>query len=707
MKRIDWSNCAKDLGGLAGACLLVLAPAWAIDLPPDPDAIPAGEPRPDPVLAAYQALSESQARNYDRAQDISPRQLLILLEVCERTGASLGQALATGEHESARTWNDHVRPTLKSGNLGSAAGVWQFQPATFHGVIQRYGARLLAASEADAATGREHMDLGDGPFDDADVRALIQEAVDGTRDAKDAELQLLRHNFAVLAFAKHYLSVDSGATTPEEDYLFHFLGAGEGRRVLALTSGEARDTLSVKPVEVPDDLLEPRLESMPELAEGDPGVALRQATALVRIRPAGDGRVTIITSDTGLRELPELDLGSAVVDPFSLPEPAAVSSQWGYPADSPTVTGNLGMFYRDGKGETEPYTWAEFMDNLKRRVRAETQPSWVRAKYGVGFELEGGDMPERAFDPEQTSEAAEFRFEPGQRVVVPEALVTGPLDRDETERYKQRLAALVSQGDDQPTDWLPPESLSALHHLGVLPEDVQNASTAHPEVHNALREFRSRVGKQEPDDPADSNRLMPAERIALEIYDRRIARYAGLQACQQGSAANAPDLRLIRKMPAALQRLAAPRIAMLQSALAEQGLLEQPIKKTTWRDKKRRKRVSYKTVPFAGKPDKATVAALSAFQWRNGLRQTEGVMDAVTLEMLGLPPMGPGLFLPLAGPQCPVVAVGERSPICETTSANQADALGGLAPPRRPSAATSLLDAGSGQDCCRPPIESS
>ncbi len=696
------SKCGRVLGGIAGACVLALAPAWAADPPPEPAAAPAGESQPDPVLAAYQALSESQARNYDRTQDISPRQMVILLEVCERTGASLGQALATGEHESARTWNDHVRPTLKSGNLGSAAGVWQFQPATFHGVIQRYGARLLAASSADAATDREHMDLGDGPFSDAEVRALIRETVDGTRDAKDAKLLLLRHNFAILAFAKHYLSIDSGAATPEEDYLFHFLGAGEGRRVLALANGEARDTLSVKPVEVPDA----PLEALPELAAQDPGAVLRQARALVRIRSADDGRITIIESDTGLRSMPALDLGSAVVDPFSLPEPPTVSSEWGYPADSPTVTGNLGMFYRDGKGQTEPYTWAEFMANLKRRVRAETQPSWVRAKYGVGFELEGGDMPERAFDPAQTSEAAEFRHVKGQSVVVPKALVTGPLDRDETERYKQRLAALVSQGDDEPTDTLPPESLSALHHLGVLPEDVQEVSTAHPQVQNALREFRTMVGKQEPDAPADSSRLMPAERIALEIYDRRLARYAGLQACQQGSSVDAPDLRLIRKMPAGLQRLAAPRIAMLQSALAEQGLLNQPTKKTTWRDKKRRKRVSYKTVPFAGKPDKATVAALSAFQWRNGLRRTDGVVDAVTLEMLGLPPLGPELFLPLSGPQCPVESVAGRSPTCAIPSANQGRAVGGLSPPRRPSAAK-LLDADSGRDCCGPPIESS
>ncbi len=83
------------------------------------------------------------------------------------------------------------------------------------------------------------------------MRGLIQETVAGKRGAGDEELQLLRHNFAVLAFAKHYLSLDSGATTPEEDYLFHFLGEGQGRRVLALARGEARDTLCVQTLDAP------------------------------------------------------------------------------------------------------------------------------------------------------------------------------------------------------------------------------------------------------------------------------------------------------------------------------------------------------------------------------------------------------------------------------------------------------------------------
>ena len=645
---------------------------------------------PDLALAAYQALSASQSRNYDRAQDISPRQMVILLDVSERTGASLGQALATGEHESAHTWNDHVRPTLLDGNLGSAAGVWQFQPTTFHSIIKKFGAQLLVASEADAALDRDHMDLGEGPFTDVQVRDLIQETVDDKRGAEDEEIQLLRHNFAVLAFAKHYLSVDSGATTPVEDYVYHFLGASQGRRVLALARGKARDTLCVKPVEVPV----PPLETTPEFRLGDRRLAITKTESAGRIRhrivpkPAAGSQVAPdarpsklsgrglgtgpkLTERERIRAIFEAEYKreaepAAVAEPTRPPDvPPPVSSEWGLPADSPTVTGNLGMFYRDGTGQTQPYTWAELLENLARRVKAKNQPALVRAKYGVGFSLKGGDIPERAFNPKKVSKAAEFRHGNDRTVLVPEALVTGPLSRDETELYKQRLAALASQGDDEPTDTLPPESLSALHHLGLLSPSVQEVGTNDPEVRKALHSFRKKVGKDAPDDPAHTNLLMPAERIALEVYDRRLSRYAALQACQQASFAEAPDLNLIKKMPAGLQKPAAPHIAALQRALAAQGLLKQPVKKSVWRDKKRKKRVSYKTLRFAGKADKATVAALNAFQLRNGLRQTDGILDAVTVEMLGLPQMGPEIFLPLSGPQC---AIGEWAggvPICE------------------------------------------
>jgi peptidoglycan hydrolase-like protein with peptidoglycan-binding domain len=103
----------------------------------------------------------------------------------------------------------------------------------------------------------------------------------------------------------------------------------------------------------------------------------------------------------------------------------------------------------------------------------------------------------------------------------------------------------------------------------------------------------------------------------------------------------------------------------LQEALEAQGLLKPPKKKTVWRDKKGRKRVSYRTLPFAGKVGKKTVAAFSGFQVRHGLRKTEGVLDAVSLRLLGLAPMGSEIFLPPVGPQCPIRRTPKPASMCE------------------------------------------
>ncbi|MBP6583061.1 MAG: peptidoglycan-binding protein [Chromatiaceae bacterium] len=690
---------------------------------------------PEVTLAAYRALSASLSRGYDRTRDISPRQLLTLLEVAERTETSLGQALATGEMESAHTWNDHVRPPLANGQLGSATGVWQFLPATFHGIIKEYGAQLLAATAADAAANRAPLDLGEGPYTDAQVRGLIQETVAGKRGAGDEELQLLRHNFAVLAFAKHYLSLDSGATTPEEDYLFHFLGEGQGRRVLALARGEARDTLCVQMLDAPTSPLDtgPKPQGgealvanqgatkAPSPQQPPPRVTTQAAVAAASFKPHGltlatarpvvafasapsgaslpsnSSTPSVITASgtpnptkppkadnpiTALVATLKTAAGLAKEAPPAAPPavwtppPPAVppppSAEWGLAATSPTVTSNPGMFYRDGRQQTQPYTWAEFLDHLARQVRAQDQPALVRAKYGVGFPLKGGDMPERAFNPDEVTEAAAFHHEISPTLRLPETLITGPLDPDETREYQARLAALVAQGDDQPLDRLPPEALAALQHLRLLSPETRELSTRDPKVSQALREFRQRVGKAEPDDPTQIDRLLPAERVALALYDQRLTRYAALQAGQQASATDAPDLNRINKMPKGLRKFAAPHLAAVQRALAAQGLLTPPTQKVVWRDKKRKKHIEYKKARFAGKPDQATITALDSFQWRHGLQQTAGVLDVVTLNLLGLPSLGPELFQPLSGSQCLIDDLAEPPAWCEITKATPA-----------------------------------
>ncbi len=793
------------LGPSALAALLALCSAAASGAPLRPALYAGNGSVPEVTLAAYRALSASLSRGYDRSRDISPRQLLTLLEVAERTGTSLGQALATGEMESAHTWNDHVRPPLANGQLGSATGVWQFLPATFQIIIKKYGAQLLAATAADAAANRAPLDLGEGPFTDAQVRDLIQETVAGKRSAGDEELQLLRHNFAVLAFAKHYLSLDSGATTPEEDYLFHFLGEGQGRRVLELGRGEARDTLCVQRLDAPATPMDTgpkapggeakiaagqgatQISSPPPSAPSAPRVTAQAAVAssflpegltLATARtpaastaessgsagpskastpatstaessgPAVPSKPAILaggsaptpsapptgtsgaslpaqppetTGETARAKSPEPTGPTAAPAPlpatappglgeFGSPNPpepgttatnplttliatlktaaglakeeppapqAAVwtpppvtappppSAEWGLPATSPTVTSNPGMFYRDGRQQTQPYTWGEFLEHLGRQVRAQDQPALVRAKYGVGFPLTGGDMQERAFDPEAVAKPVSFHHEISPTLWLPEALITGPLDADETREYKARLAALVAQGDDQPLDRLPPEALAALQHLRLLPPGAAELSTRDPQVSQALRAFRQRVGKAEPDDPAQADRLLPAERMALALYDQRLTRYAALQAGQQASGLQAPDLNRINKLPKGLKKYAAPHLAAVQRALAGQGLLTPPTQKVVWRDKKRKKHVEYKTAPFAGKPDPATISALDRFQWRHGLQQTGGVLDAVTLNMLGLWAMGPEIFQPLSGPQCLIEDLAEQTAWCE------------------------------------------
>ncbi|MEA3641120.1 MAG: peptidoglycan-binding domain-containing protein [Lamprobacter sp.] len=619
------------------------------------------------LIAAYQAEAARRARDYDRAQDISPQQLLSLLEVSERTGKPLGQVLATGEFESAGTWNDFVRPTLDNGRLGSATGVWQFIPNTFFLIIKRYGEDLLAASAADPSQGREWLDLGAGPFNDAQVRSIIQETVDGHRDADDKQLQLLRHNFTVLAFAKHYLSVDSGAQSPEEDYLFHFLGETRGRQVLALARGEARHTLSVK-------------SSAPELDANRPGLAVLEGAGSqlptsrprLLLRPASARAAESSMTSNGLLNAPQQlfprrslmpDAGDTKrarpsVRPdsagqharpspgygrLSLPDLAPFesrSAEWGLPADSPIVTGNPGMFYRNASARTDPYTWAEFLQALSRRVKARSQPAMVRAKYGVGFPLNGGDMAGWTLKDDEVPKRVEFRNPAGGRVLLPEKLLTAPLDAEEMQAYKARLAELIALGETEPLALLPASAVMALQHLGVMDPKVTELAAGSPALAQALAAFRELVGKGEPDDPAFADRLMPAERVALELYDQRLAQYAALQSGQQAALSRALDLLTIRQLLKSHRRASRPYIIKLQQALAEQGL------QTQVGGQQQAKRQH-----FDGIVGKLTLAALDRFQLHNGLLPTQGRLDAATAAALGLPPIGPEIFFVPTGPQ--------------------------------------------------------
>ena len=647
------------------------------------------------AVADYRAKADAEARSYDPTQDISPRQMLILLEVAQRTGSSLGLALATGEFESARTWNNFVRPTIGEDRLGSATGVWQFIPSTFYRIIKRYGADLLATSSADESLHREAMDLGAGPFGDQEVRTIIEETIAGARDAEDEELQLLRHNFTVLAFAKHYLSVDTGAKTPEEDYLFHFLGEQRGREILALARGQARHHLSVAH---PQQNAPARLATRQgQAAAGgrqairlpgrnlDPGLSYaspsRQPRVASTIRLIPKQRSSLGTPQHALAA-PRAPLNHASAyrsSAGSLSRPAIRSSAdiaqlpqrssgSGLPADSPIVTSNPGMFYRNASTKTSPYTWAEFLRALSERVQAKRQPAMVRAKYGVGFQMKGGDMPDWSLDSDPITETVEFHHEihgpemagnpplPKRlSVQLPVKLVTGPLDAAETLAYKERLAELIRLGEDEPLSTLPPTALSALRQLGLLSLDSEAANSTGPERREALQAFRELVGKAAPDDPALVDSLMPSERVALEIYDQRIARYAALQRAQQAAMPRGLDLMGIGRLLKSHQLASRAEIATLQKVLAEAGLQTQT---------QARKRTQ--ATHFDGIAGKLTQAALNQFQLRNGLRPTDGLLDPVTASRLGLPPMGRDIFLPPSGPHCPILSERKALHSCKT-----------------------------------------
>lgn len=109
-------------GAAALAAILALIAAQASGAPLTSALYATNGGLPEMTQAAYRALSARQSRSYDKRQDISPRQLLILLEVAARTDSSLGQALATGEMESAHTWNDHIRPPHRQRPTGLGDG---------------------------------------------------------------------------------------------------------------------------------------------------------------------------------------------------------------------------------------------------------------------------------------------------------------------------------------------------------------------------------------------------------------------------------------------------------------------------------------------------------------------------------------------------------------------------------------------------------
>lgn len=134
---------------------------------------------------------------------------------------------------------------------------------------------------------------------------------------------------------------------------------------------------------------------------------------------------------------------------------------------------------------------------------------------------------------------------------MPKAGLTAPLDARELGDYQRRLAALIGFGEAEPTATLSDAAAAALFRLKLLPgaeagteqprltwTDLVTAMgvdmgpnwgivllTDQKAVWEALNAFRELVGKAAPNNPEQANLLLPAERIALEIYGARIERF--------------------------------------------------------------------------------------------------------------------------------------------------------------------------------------
>jgi hypothetical protein len=140
---------------------------------------------------------------------------------------------------------------------------------------------------------------------------------------------------------------------------------------------------------------------------------------------------------------------------------------------------------------------------------------------------------------------------------MPKALLTRPLNARETRDYQRRLAALIRFGEAEPTALLSDAAATVLDRLGLLAvgriaRDASRTelfmalgtdmgpgrgvvlSTGTGPVRDALHAFRALVAKAPPDDPDHADLLLPAERVALELYAARIERFV---AARQAEAA--------------------------------------------------------------------------------------------------------------------------------------------------------------------------
>ncbi len=188
---------------------------------------PKAERAPDPNrLFSDVRLPDYTKQDYTKANTIPPEYLSGIMQAAAALEQPLGEFLSTAQVESAGTWNPYVRPPLKGTDakgretryLGSATGLYQFMPDTFHGVLTK-------KNTEDLLSRTKKINLGDETFTDEQVRALLRAHSNNPGSQRNnPEFQALRSNVIVSTFAKHYLNLDSGGENAAARYCSHVTG---------------------------------------------------------------------------------------------------------------------------------------------------------------------------------------------------------------------------------------------------------------------------------------------------------------------------------------------------------------------------------------------------------------------------------------------------------------------------------------------------
>jgi peptidoglycan hydrolase-like protein with peptidoglycan-binding domain len=213
-------------------------------------------------------------------------------------------------------------------------------------------------------------------------------------------------------------------------------------------------------------------------------------------------------------------------------------------------------------------------------------------------------------------------------VLVAERLVFGPPSKDELKSVHSTFDTYAGKTYDhaQMGRW----AAGVLKRSGLLPATVNTQSPNAPEVQQALKSFGDKMGLA----PLKDGKFAPGMVAALTLVDDRVTTYTARQAEQKAALeGKAPkvDLKALKTLPAddPARKASSKLIVELKQNLTEEGLLKEEKQLVRVGKKKR-----YETKPLTDVVDDKLLKALAAFQMRNGLISTNGVLDPVTLRLV-------------------------------------------------------------------------